>query len=179
MLSKTILRRFVADDFKVLDQFFRFNPAYEASFVVKRDMRSFDSFQRFCQIIGHWELNGYGWYGLFDDSNTTLLGIIGAEYNWFLRNAEFTMISSDVTSKNRLTWMMYYRYMQSEEWRKIRTDTYAIVASTNESCLAMISKSGGRFIKEDMYAERFEGKLFKIDWEITYERFQNSRVFRS
>lgn len=177
MLSRSIFRKFVATDFPELDKFFRFNPAYADSCVVKRDMAGYDTFRRLCQIVGHWELNGYGWHGLFQHRTGALLGIIGAEYNHFLRNAEFTLISSSIEAKTRLTWMLTYHYMLAREWENFGVDTYAIIAPENLVCINLVEKCGSKFIKDDLYAEGSKGKLYKLDWQKADDRFRKSRVF--
>ena len=177
MRSKSNLRTFTLQDFDALDHFFRFNPAYLDACVVKQDMFHFDSYKRLCQIVGHWTLNGYGWYGLFDENSDELLGIVGAEYNQYIRNAEFTLISSDVTAKNRLTWMLMFRYMCLGDWQKFGVDTYAVIESNNHPCVRLVEKSGAKFIKESHYAEGSKGKLYKIDWDKGYERFKGFKVF--
>ena len=179
MLSKAVLRRLIRTDFAKVDKFLRFNSAFAESLVVKRDMESYDSFRRFCQIVGHWEVNGYGWYGMFEYGTGQLLGVVGAEYNPHLRNAEFALISSAMPGKNRLTWLMMYRYLLTEDWRKIEHDTYAIIAPDNVLSISLVEKSGGTFVREDTYAEGSKGKVYKLHWDKALERLHASRVNQS
>jgi RimJ/RimL family protein N-acetyltransferase len=170
------LRRVQADDFEAFDKFARFDDAFAYCCIPKGNYSATESWRHFCEVIGHWELRGYGWYGLFDSDSHKLLGSIGAQYSPFLRNVEFALVSRYLPGQHRHTWQMAYEYVLTEDWRKFETDTYARVDSENIACKAFLRRFGCRYIKEFKDAKGSTTEIWKVDWPSVVERYQNSNI---
>jgi RimJ/RimL family protein N-acetyltransferase len=168
------LRRVGADDFEAFDKFARFDEAFGFSCIPKGNYSAEESWHRFCQIIGHWQLRGYGWYGLFDADSHKLLGAIGAEYSPFLRNVEFALVTRYLPGQHRSTWQMAYEYVLTEDWRRFETDTYARVDSENKPCKAFLARFGCRYIKEYKDAKGSTTEIWKVDWPSVVQRYESS-----
>jgi RimJ/RimL family protein N-acetyltransferase len=168
------LRRVNADDFDAYDRFVRFDEAFAYSCIPKGNYSREDSWSRFCQIVGHWELRGYGWYGLFDSESHKLLGGIGAEYSPMLRNVEFALITKYMPNQHRNTWQMAYEYVLTEDWRRFETDTYARVDSDNKACKAFMTRFGCHYVREYEDVKGLRTEIWKVDWSRVVERYERS-----
>jgi RimJ/RimL family protein N-acetyltransferase len=173
------LRKFTNDDFDSFERFTRFNDAFKTSYFPERNLSAVESWSRFCQLIGHWQIRDYGWYGFFQPESKTILGIVGAEFSPFLRNPEFTVISSNCANKRLNTWQMLCAYLQTENWRYIEKDTYLRVNKLNTDCKTLLRRFGFKYLTEHQYAENCTAEIWKLDWSLAIDRYNKSQIHSS
>jgi hypothetical protein len=170
-----VFRRFDVSDFEAFERFTRFNSAFKDSYFPARNLTAVESWNRFCQLVGHWEIRGYGWYGFFKIGSKSLMGIVGAEFSPFLRNPEFTLISSE-ENRRLNTWEMMASYLQTQDWRLIEDETYVRVNKENSDCKAILRRCGFKQVLEQKYAENSTAEIWKLDWSLAIDRYNKSKI---